>query len=205
MTQNPPPAGWYPSDHGERYWDGTAWTAHTRPAPQFAAGPPAAPAYYAPQQPAKTSHTARNILLVFAVLFVLLVGGCVAVIGLAANEVDQAIDEEIAADKAPGGPDNPLEITPGEAFEVSDFDYAAGWSVVGGPVGLDIKGLKVTNNRDETDGAFVDIKLWKGTEVLASASCSTDQIAVGTTEKVSCLSGDDLPRSYDKVTINDSF
>lgn len=25
------PAGWYPAGEGERYWDGTAWTPHTRP------------------------------------------------------------------------------------------------------------------------------------------------------------------------------
>lgn len=31
MTQ-PPPAGWYPDGHGhDRYWDGRAWTEHTRP------------------------------------------------------------------------------------------------------------------------------------------------------------------------------
>ncbi|MGA9277162.1 DUF2510 domain-containing protein, partial [Ilumatobacter sp.] len=33
------PAGWYPDVEragGERYWDGSAWTEHRRPAPQFA-------------------------------------------------------------------------------------------------------------------------------------------------------------------------
>src|SRR3954463_12953901 len=33
------PAGWYPAGEGERYWDGRAWTPHTRPpmAPPVAA------------------------------------------------------------------------------------------------------------------------------------------------------------------------
>jgi TM2 domain-containing membrane protein YozV len=33
MTDQPsPPAGWYPHDGGQRYWDGQAWTEHTAPA-----------------------------------------------------------------------------------------------------------------------------------------------------------------------------
>ncbi len=39
MPQNAP-AGWYPQDDGsERWWDGQAWTAHSRPLPP----PPTAP------------------------------------------------------------------------------------------------------------------------------------------------------------------
>jgi hypothetical protein len=33
-----PAAGWYADPDGQpiqRYWDGTAWTEHTRPAPDF--------------------------------------------------------------------------------------------------------------------------------------------------------------------------
>lgn len=42
MTQAP--AGWYPqTDGSQRYWDGTAWTAHTAPA-----APPAPDPYGAP-------------------------------------------------------------------------------------------------------------------------------------------------------------
>ena len=33
MNEGPAaPAGWYPAGEGERYWDGQAWTPHTRPA-----------------------------------------------------------------------------------------------------------------------------------------------------------------------------
>jgi hypothetical protein len=42
MTQPPQtPAGWYPASGVERWWDGNAWTEHTRPLP--GAVPPMAP------------------------------------------------------------------------------------------------------------------------------------------------------------------
>ena len=71
--------------------------------------------------------------------------------------------------------------------------------------GLDITNLKVTNNRDDKDSAIVEIKFWKGSEVLASADCTTSPIAPGTTARVTCISGDKLPKSYEKITINDTF
>lgn len=50
------PANWYPDPSGAqflRYWDGAAWTAHTRPAPNAlvpAGSPAAAPIVLYPQQ-----------------------------------------------------------------------------------------------------------------------------------------------------------
>ncbi|WP_323100436.1 DUF2510 domain-containing protein [Intrasporangium sp. YIM S08009] len=73
MNERPAaPAGWYPAGEGERYWDGQAWTPHTRPAmappvptdayglPHQGAGPtqwaaPGAPVHFtqvAPKNPA---------------------------------------------------------------------------------------------------------------------------------------------------------
>jgi hypothetical protein len=210
MTQTP--AGWYPSDGQERYWDGSAWTEQVRPvqgagAPS-GAQPPAQqpsygqPSYGQPGPPPKKSHTLRNVLLILIALAVLFVGGCFAVVGLVANEASDSIEKD--ANK-PGGTDNPLEITEGKAFEVDQFDYAAGWKVTGGAFGLDITNLKVTNNRDDKDSAIVEIKFWKGSEVLASADCTTSPIAPGTTARVTCISGDKLPKSYEKITINDTF
>jgi len=170
--------------------------------------PPAGPGGYSPQQPyiqppAKKKHTVRNVVLIIIAVLILFIGGCMALIGGAANEVSKSIDKH---DNSVGGPKNPLTIQVGKAFEVRGFNYAAGWKVGRDIAGdVDIKGLKVTNNRDDKDGALVEIKFWKGTEVLASADCTTDQIDVGTTVKVSCLSSDKLPKKYDKVTINDSF
>lgn len=91
MTETPhTPASWYPVEGGERWWDGNAWSEHHRPTP--VAAPvcyPAAPgAPYAQQQwQQPRNHTTRNVLIVIAVVFVLLVGGCVAVAGVLAGSV----------------------------------------------------------------------------------------------------------------------
>lgn len=188
------PAGFYPDAQGQmRFWDGTRWTEHTQAAP-VAAPPP------------KKSHTFRNVMLGFIAALVLLVGGCMALIGSAANEVDKSIKAEEAKDAEPGGPDNPLTIEPGKKFSVLGFDYAAGWKVGTDEIGdAEVTGLKVTNNRDEKDGAIVEIKFMKGNEVVALVDCTTEQIAVGQTTSVDCLSADELPEDYDRITINDTF
>lgn len=155
------------------------------------------------QAPApKKSHTVRNVLLGLTLVFVLFVGGCLALVGTAANQIDKSIK---ANDNRAGGANNPLTITVGKAFEVDGFKYAAGWAVSESLGMVDIKGLKVTNDRDSKDSAFVEIKFWRGTEVLALADCTTEPIQPSTTVRLTCSSGDHLPKKYDKVTINDSF
>ena len=121
----------------------------------------------------------------------------------AGNEVAKSID---ANANKPGGDANPLTITPGKAFEVDGFTYAKGWKVSNSALDtVEITGLKVTNNRPDQDSALVDIKFWKGTEVLTDVMCTSDPIAVGTTVTLSCVGTDPLPKGYDKVTINDTF
>jgi hypothetical protein len=178
-----------------------------QPYQQAVPGQPYPPqAYYAPPPPQKQSHTLRNVLLVIGVLMLLGIGGCVAITAAFVNEVDNAIDESIESDKIPGRRDNPLTIEEGEGFEVDGFDYAAGWSVGKDFVGdIEIKGLKVTNNRDDRDSALVEIKFWKGDEILGLADCTTEPIDLETTTKLGCISVDKLPKTYDKITINDSF
>ena len=173
------------------------------PPPQQPFGQQPPPGYYPPQEPPKKKHTLRNVLLVLVLLFVLLVGGCLALLGTAANEVDKAIEED--ANKA-GGTENALTITEGKAFEVDGFNYAASWSIKKDALGyIDVKGLKVTNNRDSQDSAIVEIKFMRGSEVVALSDCSTEPIAVGQTTTLDCISTDKLPKKYDKITINDSF
>lgn len=153
-----------------------------------------------------SSNTTKIVLIVIGVLILVLGGGCLAVATLVGGAVNEAVETIESEDSQPGGPDNPLEITEGEAFEVSGFEYDPGWAVVGDFVDdADIEGLKVTNNRDNPDSAFVEIKLWSGNEVLATVDCYTDEIEVGTKVTVDCSSFDDLPADYDRITINDTF
>lgn len=204
---NKPPAGFYPDSSGAmRWWDGNAWTEQMQDSgpPPAAATPPSAPTS---QGPEKKSHTFRNVILVILALIVLSFAGCIALLGGAVNEADKAIKNSEAKDEEPGGPDNPLTIKEGQAFEVSGFEYKAGWKVVDDGIGdVGIEGLRVTNNRDTKDGAIVEIKFLKGDdEVVALADCTTEQIPEGQTTKVDCVSADKLPKNYDKITINDTF
>ena len=225
MTQTPnPPAGWYPQDNQERWWDGTGWSDNFRPVgsgqvqhpgqPAMTAGYPTyqqpaygQPQYGAPQpylgQPVQKSHTGRNILIVFGVLFLLFVGGCIAVVAVVSNEVNDAVNDDSL-----GGPNNPLAITEGDAFEVNGFEYADGWSIVGEPVSQTwhIENLKVHNNRGKADRLFTEIQLLDGSEIVVTATCvagNLDKIPDGITVTVDCTSADPLPEVYDKITIND--
>jgi hypothetical protein len=172
---------------------------------------PAAPAAtaVAPQAPApapapvKKKHTVRNVLLSLMLVGILLVGGCFALVGMGVDAADKAIKKD--ANK-PGGTDHPMTVVVGKPFQVDGFKYAAGWAVHNDALGdLDIKGLKVTNDRSSKDSALVEVKFWRGKEVVALADCTSNPIDVGTTVALSCLSTDKLPKSYDKVTINDTF
>jgi hypothetical protein len=225
MTQTPnPPAGWYPQDNQERWWDGTGWSDNFRPLgsgqlqqpgqPMVAAGyqqPYQQPTYgqpqtYLPTQPVQQSHTARNILIVFGVLFLVFVGGCIAVVAVVGNEVNDTLNDD-----SPGGPNNPITITEGKAFVVRGFEYADGWSIVGEPVSQTwhVDNLKVTNDRGKPDRLLVDIKLLNGSEIVASTTCSVgdgfSKIPEDTTVTVTCVSTDPLPEAYDKITIQDSL
>lgn len=158
---------------------------------------------WAPVKPPQKKHTVRNVILAILALGVLGMGGCMALVAGAANEVGKSIEQD--ANK-PGGTDNPMTITEGKSFRVDGFEYAAGWKLAKDGLGdMDVKGLKVTNSRDSKDSALVEIKVWRGTEVLALADCSTEPIVVGTTVSLSCLSADALPQKFDKITINDTF
>jgi hypothetical protein len=212
MTQTPQtPAGWYPANGVERWWDGNAWTDHTRPlagaVPPPAAAPYSAPAYGAtqpygvvqPVAPAK-SHLARNLLIIFGVLILLFVGGCVAIVAVVSNEVENAVNDD-----TPGGPNNPLTIEPGESFEVAGFEYAEGWTLGPDAAGfVSVEGLTVHNGRGKADQAWVTISVLLDDAVLASSTCTSEnRIAEDRTVTLTCVSGDTMPTEFDEVTIQD--
>ena len=156
-----------------------------------------------PIKPPKKNRTFLKVFLALCAFGVISVIGLLAVCGAGANEVAKSIDQN--ANKA-GGDSNPMVITEGKAFEVDGFNYSKGWSLGKDVLGdLNIKGLKVTNNRDNIDSALVEVKVWKGTEVLALADCTTEPIGVGTTVTPTCTSTDALPKNFTKITINDTF
>jgi hypothetical protein len=229
MTQTPnPPAGWYPQGSQERWWDGTAWSDNFRPlgseqtiqpgqpvqAGMYQPVQPVQPVqpgyagYNQPQpyqvQPVKQSHTARNILIVFGVLFLVFVGGCIAVVAVVGNKVNDAVNDDSL-----GGPNNPMTITEGKAFEVNGFKYSDGWSIKPEPVSQtwSIEGLKVTNERGKSDRLDVEIKLLNANEVMATAYCVAGdgfgKIPEHTTVTVDCTSSDPIPTAYDTITIQD--
>ena len=110
-----------------------------------------------------------------------------------------------SAEDIPGRYQNPLTITPGKAFAVDGFIYAPGWKVVHSYGSSEIKGLKVTNKRGESDSAFVTVKAWKGSEVIGDMTCSSDSdIAPNTTVTLGCFSTD-LFKRFDKLTIEDAM
>ena len=102
-------------------------------------------------------------------LFLLFVGGCFAVVAIVGNKVNDAVNDDTL-----GGPNNPLTITEGEAFEVDGFEYADGWTIVGEPVSQTwhVDNLKVTNNRGKADRLFVEIKLLNASEIVATHDCT---------------------------------
>jgi len=200
MTQPPTPAGWYPQDGQERWWDGNAWSDNVRPlgSEQLAPGYGQPMAYGA--QPVQQNHTARNILVVLGVLLLLLLSGCIAAAVVVGDKFNDAFNDD-----TPGGPNNPLTITEGQPFEVAGFEYAAGWSITADANGyVSIENLELTNDRDGPSRLLVEIRLLSGNEVLASADCGNfESIPENTTVTVSCSSTDTLPTAYDRVTIQD--
>ncbi|WP_040883391.1 hypothetical protein [Janibacter sp. HTCC2649] len=104
-----------------------------------------------------------------------------------------------------GNEANPVTIVEGKAFDIRKLAYAAGWKVTSSDFGMELKNLKVTNNRDDRDGPFVEIKFMKGSEVLASIDCTSDQILPGQTATLNCFGTEPKPKGYDRITINDTF
>jgi hypothetical protein len=220
--QQQTPPGWYPTPDGQRrYWDGAKWTDNFAPPPS--AGEPPTP---------KRGGALKWVLLGLGLVLVLTVGSCIAFLSAVGNETSEALQsvedslettspdapESDAPEAAPtdtpgadatsdgsGDQDNPVEVKEGAAFDIRGFSYAKGWKFDDSGFGVGIESLKVTNNRGEKDSALIDVKLWKGSEVLADVMCTSDPIFPDTTVTLNCISGDDLPKDYDKITVNDTF
>ena len=219
--------GWYPQGDGrQRYWDGQQWTEHFS-GPSTSTGPVGT----APAAPKKRGF-GTGCLIATAVALLLGLGSCIALVAVSGGDKSTPSAQSTTTSSVPksapspgaastsapapssdpgvdpdtiGDEDHPVTITEGQPFTIRGFDYAGGWSVGDPMFGMTIDGLKVTNNRPRKDSAFVEVKFWRGTEVLASINCTSDDIAPGTTVTLNCITGDKKPTDYDRLTINDMF
>jgi len=148
----------------------------------------------------------RTFLKVFLALCAFGVVGIIALVAVLSAGANHVANSIKADENKPGGSNNPVSITVGKAFDVDGLTYANGWTIANDGMGdATVKHLKVTNNRDQKDSAVVEIKLWKGNEVRALLDCTSNPMDVGTTVQLSCFGTDPLPKTYDRVTIDDSF
>ncbi len=207
MSQGTTPPGWHPDSGNpgqERYWDGNAWTEQRRPSQSA----PAQTVVYQ-QAPQKKSHTLRNVLLILALLTVLFVGGCVVLIGTAANEVGKEIDKSLEEEAAN---DKPKTVTEGKAFEHDGYKVDAGWKVGADEFGYaEITGVRVTNTQapDDFEGsgrsALLTFTFYKGTENLLEVNCTGNELQKGESTTLDCGALDKLPKDYDTIKVADLF
>lgn len=140
----------------------------------------------------------KKVLLGVVLALVLLGGGCFALVGMAVNEADKALEEE-ARNNAPS------EVAVGKAFTHDDWAVAAGWKLRKDALGSAEVVGDVTNKADAPRTMLLTIKVLDGDRVLADITCSTDELEPGQTTAIDCLSGDKLPRAYDAITVEDSI
>jgi hypothetical protein len=152
----------------------------------------------------KQKHTLRNVLLVLALILVLFVGGCFALLGAAVNEADKAVKKEQANDR-------PTTVTEGASFDHDGYTVAKGWSVApekfGG--GATIKRLRVTLNDDQgTSGrsALFTFRLYRGNDVLSEIGCSSNEMQEGETSLMDCISMNSKKViGWDTIKVADAF
>ncbi|NPC45122.1 hypothetical protein [Nocardioides sp. zg-1230] len=142
----------------------------------------------------------RNVLLVVVLLFVLLIGGCFAILGAGLDAADEAIKAEEANDK-------PKEVAEGKAFTHDDYAVDAGWTVAKDATGgVTIKNARVTNDADEGRTALLTFTFYKGSENLAEVECSSNELQAGESSKLDCVSFDsDFPTGYKTIKVADAF
>lgn len=157
---------------------------------------------FPPTTPAPTPKRGKKIWIILGVLFglmILICGGCLAVGGLWANEVDKALKEEEAND-------TPTEVAEGRAFEHDDYAAGAGWKIKTDVLGsFTITGLKVVNGADEPRSPFLTVRVYDGSEVLGSIDCSADELQPGDSKVLSCVSTDPFVAGYKVVKVSDAF
>jgi len=107
---------------------------------------------------------------VLTLLLILIVGGCLALVGATVNSTDKAITRHRT--KA-GGTNSPISVVPGRAFEIDKIKYRPGWKIGKDALGLvQVTRLRVTNTDSQEHSIFIEIKLMKASEIIAVSDCS---------------------------------
>jgi hypothetical protein len=169
--------------------------------PPHAQGPGPQPQYpmQPMQPPPKKKHTVRNVFIVLGVLGVVFIGGCVAIVGKAADDVSKSVD----ADKDKNAP---RDVAAGKAFTIGKHETLAGWTVTKDSVlgGFKVTG-KVKNTSDATSTAFIHFKFIdaKGT-VLGNVDCNSGDLEPGQTQALNCIP-DGTWGKYTKITAEATF
>ncbi len=149
-------------------------------------------------QPPRKKHTVRNVFLVLLAFCLLGVGGCVAFVASAGNELAESVGESAARSE-------PREVSVGKAFSIGKHQTLAGWTVSNEAGMFSVAG-KVKNVSDSTSTAFVHFKfLSKGGEVLGNVQCSSSDLEPGQTQVLTCISDGRFSKAYAKVTAEATF
>ncbi|QNE17642.1 hypothetical protein F1D05_06655 [Kribbella qitaiheensis] len=149
-------------------------------------------------QPPKKKHTVRNVFLVLLTLAVLGVGGCVAFLGKAADDISKGIDDTTARNA-------PRDVKAGQAFSIGKHETLAGWAVKNELGMFSITG-KVKNVSDATSTAFLHFKfLTKDGEVLGNVDCNSSDLEPGQTAVMNCVPDGKFSTAYAKITAEATF
>lgn len=150
------------------------------------------------QQPPKKKHTVRNVFLVLLALSFLGIGGCVAFVASAGDEIAKSVQESTARNE-------PQEVTVGKAFSIGKHQTLAGWTVTSQAEMFSITG-KVKNVSDTTSTAFLHFKfLSKTGEVLGNVQCNSSDLEPGQTQVLNCVPDGRFSKAYVKVTAEATF
>lgn len=170
---------------------------------------PGQPYQYAPP---KKSNTTKIVLIVIGVLLVLFCGGCLAVGGLFASGVDDAVDELEETLDSEAANDKPSAVQEGAAFERDGYSVAAGWKVVEEEFsGTNITGMSVTVDAADPDlpdtgrTPYFTFSFYKGKTVLLEVTCNANEMQVGESSKMDCFGDGETITGYDTIKVADAF
>ena len=187
------------------------------PVPQYgqqstgAPPPPGQPYAPAPPPPGQQSYAAAPpprkrrkwpiVLLILAILLVLGIGGCIAIVGSVSQGVSESLEESEQRSE-------PREVVEGEAFTIGKHETLAGWKVkkddaLGEPA-FNVVG-KVKNISDETSTSFIHFKFLSSSgEVLGNVDCNSGDLEPGQTQNLNCIL-DGTYGKYAKITAEATF